>query len=343
MRIGVNPEKQNKEITIDSYHRIIVPVYIPNLEDDYFKDGLQILKYNIESLLATIHSKTRISIVNNNCCSEVTAYLEIKYTNNLAIDQLLNSKINLGKVNAINSIVKGNLEPLITVTDADVLFEHGWQQAVEKIFIEFPEAGMASPVPSSLGYRSEFLNATYFYGLFNGALSFSDVECPDGMLKFEQSIGRKMYSAIHLKKYLTLKNKNKFKAVVGCGHFVATLKADVFRNAPNYPSNFKIVGGSESDYIDMPNDSAGYLRLATTHNFAYHLGNKLETWMPTAFDRIIGSETENKYDERLYSIKSNHISKLGQFVGKLFYKIVIRIPKLRTLYFKLLGLKSINY
>jgi len=179
MRVGINPEKENKNLTIEAYHRVIIPVYIPNLNEDYFKDGLQILKYNIESLLATIHSKTRISIVNNNCCNEVTAYLKKKYVENFCIDQLLNSKINLGKVNAINAVVKGNLEPLITITDADVLFVQGWQQEVEKVFLEFPNAGMVSPVPSSIGYRGEFLNSTYFYGFLKGILYFKEVKNPD--------------------------------------------------------------------------------------------------------------------------------------------------------------------
>ncbi|MFK5957866.1 MAG: glycosyltransferase family A protein [Lutibacter sp.] len=343
MRVGVNPEKKNKKISINSYHRVIIPVYIPNLEEDYFKDGLQILKYNIESLLATIHVKTRVSIVNNNCCSEVTTYLEKKYAENTCIDQLLNSKINLGKVNAINAVVKGNLEPLITITDADVLFAQGWQHEVEKVFLEFPNAGMVSPVPSSIGYRGAFLNSTYFYGFFKGLFKFSNVENPEGMLKFEQSIGRKMYNTAHLQKYLTIENKNKFNAVVGCGHFVATVKSDIFRKAPNCPSKFKIVGGSESDYIDSPNDNSGYLRLATTNNLAYHLGNKVEKWMTVLFNEIISNKNENQFNEKVIKIKSKKISKYGQIIGKMLYVVFIKIKKVRKIYFQLLGLKVNNY
>jgi len=343
MRVGINPEKVNKEISINSYHRVIIPVYIPNLEEDYFKDGLQILKYNIESLLATIHSKTRVSIVNNNCCSEVTVYLEEKYAENFCIDQLLKSKINLGKVNAINAVVKSNLEKLITITDADVLFVQGWQQEVEKVFLEFPNAGMVSPVPSSIGYRGTFLNSTYFYGFLKGAFHFREVKNPEGMLKFEQSIGRKMYTKNHLEKYLTLENKNKFNAVVGCGHFVATVKSDIFRNAPNYPSNFKIVGGSENTYIDIPNDKTGYLRLATTKNLAYHLGNKVEEWMTVLFNEMNSNKCENHFNEEVTKMKSKRVSKFGQWIGKMLYFVFIKIKRVRKIYFQLLGLNAINY
>ena len=39
MRIGTNPAKTNNKIEAHSYHRVIVPVFIPNLEEDYFKES----------------------------------------------------------------------------------------------------------------------------------------------------------------------------------------------------------------------------------------------------------------------------------------------------------------
>jgi len=342
MRLGINPEKKDKSLKIDTYHRVIIPVFIPNLEEDYFKDGLKILKLCIQSLLSTVHSKTKISIINNGCCVEVNEYLKEVYQSNSYIDQLLNSKVNLGKVNAINAIVKGNIEELITITDADVLFKHGWQVEVEKIFIGFPEAGMVSPVPSSVGYKSMFLNSTYFYAIFKGKLKPSNVISPEGMLKFEDSIGRKMYNKEHLKKYLTIQNKNKRKAVIGCGHFVATLKSNVFKKAPNFPSNFKIVGGSENTYIDLPNDESGYLRLATLDNFAYHLGNKAEDWMYELFEDIVS--TTNSSIESDFSLDNSiRISKFGKLIGHIFYNLVIKPKTIRKLFFRVLGLKSENY
>ena len=69
MRLGNNPEKEQNILEIDSYHRVVIPVYIPNLTEPYFQDGLKILKLCLQSLLKTVHAKTRISIINNNCCS----------------------------------------------------------------------------------------------------------------------------------------------------------------------------------------------------------------------------------------------------------------------------------
>ena len=336
MRIGNNPEKLNKTLTIDSYHRVIIPVYIPNLEEDYFKDGLKILKLCLETLLQTIHSKTRISLINNNSCKVVSDYLQTLYNSNSNIDQLLLSKNNVGKVNAIYSAIKSNLEPLITISDADVMFLSRWQEEVEKVLNSFPEAGMVSPVPSSKAYSSKFINSTIFYALTKGNLAFTDVLQPEAMINFQESIGRTdMYNKQHLSKYLTI-NNNSCKAVIGCGHFVATLRAEVFKFSPNEVCRYKIVGGSESNYFDIPNDKARLLRLATLGNYAYHLGNKEEQWMKNEYAKITSSKI---VANPLYTLSnSKPIPPLGYLIGKLLHRILFK--KGKKLYFYLKGMKG---
>lgn len=336
MRIGNNPEKENKEIQINSYHRVIIPVYIPNLSEEYFVDSLKILKICIESLLATVHEKTRISLINNNCCEEVVTYLKLLFDKNKSIDQVLNSKVNLGKVNAIYSIVKSNLEPLITISDSDVMFLPNWQQEVEKVLNLMPEAGMVSPVPSSKAYSSRYLYSTVFYGFFKSKLKFSKVKDPNGLLNFQKSIGRdSMYNKNHLSKYLTVGN-SKINAVLGCGHFVATLRAEVFKSSPNTVCKHKIVGGSENEYIDKPNDKAGFLRLATLGNYAYHLGNKLENWMLLDLEEIKQTKFNNIFLDSLSNAKP--INKLSYRLGSFLHFIFFR--KFKKFYFRLKGLKG---
>jgi hypothetical protein len=342
MRTGSNPEKENRILKTDSYHRVVIPVYIPNLSEDYFKDGLRILKYCLESLLATIHAKTRITLINNASCDEVVRYLEELKGSHAAIDQLFHSEINLGKVNAIYSAVKSNLEPFFTISDADVLFLPGWQQATEQVFVDFPKAGMVSPVPSSLAFNTSFVNSTLYYGFSGGKLKFKPVKDPDGLIKFQESIGRTLYKPVHLEKYLTLTEKNA-TAVVGCGHFVATLRSQVFEKAPPFPSKFKIVGGSENTYFDIPNDKAGLLRLATHGNYAYHLGNEMEDWMETALAECVQNPSEkNTVNTKLETTVSG-VSGSKQFIGKLIYKIFIRTGFVKRWYFSALGMKDPNY
>jgi len=329
MRIGFNPAKENKEIVIENYHRVIVPVYIPNFEG-YFANLFDVFKLCLESLLLTSHSKTRITIYNNNSHPDVKAYIDEKYNTSELIDQVFHSKENLGKINAILAAAKGNLEPLITITDADVLFKQGWQTAVEKTFVDFPEAGMISPVPSSKVFKM-FTANNWYYGFFKGKLAFEKVEDPEAMHRFDLSLGNDelMYKPIHLKKYLVLKNK-KASAVMGCGHFVATLKREVFDRGSNKPAFIKIVGGVERKFIDTPNEELGLLRLATKGNYAYHMGNNTEPWMYEEFNSLVKNDEIPQFTGQEFRFQP--ISLVGQKIG-LFVKFVLDRSKSMTMKF----------
>ena len=322
MRIGNNPEKQNNQLSIDHYHRVIIPVFIPNLTDDYFKDGLVILKLCLSSLLSTIHDKTKISLVNNGCCNEVAEYLNEVYQKNPGIDQLLVSDVNLGKVNALYSIIKSNLEPLFTVADADVMFLPNWQEHTEQLLKDFPSCGMASPVPSVGSLKGNYLKSSIGYAYLKGKIKKENVLNPKAIKNFLKSIGRPFDMPDTDLRYYTITSRDK-KAVIGCGHFFATIRASVFENSPNYPSKFKIVGGSESKYIDSPNDKSGYLKLATLDNYGYHLGNTFEEWMQDELEKIqsiahpkttFNSQSFNNYKPRKFYFR------LGYLIQKLIYR-----------------------
>lgn len=335
MRVGNNPEKEQNVLEVDAYHRVVIPVYIPNLNEAYFTDGLKILKLCFNSLLKTIHHKTRISIINNASCIEVSGYLEALYQQHKEIDQLLHSKINLGKVNALYAAIKSNLEPLITISDSDVMFLPNWQQAVENTMVEFPECGMVSPVPSSIAYRGKYLSSTIFYAFFKGKLKFNNVVDPNGLIKFQESVGREMYNKNHLEKYLVVFNK-KGKAVIGCGHFIATFRAEVFKHSPRENCKFKIVGGSENKYLDEPNDKGGFLRLATLKNYGYHLGNNEESWMKDELVKINNSNVTCQTIKNLPKVRP--IGPLGYKIGQLIH--ILFFKKFKKLYFGLKGMKN---
>jgi hypothetical protein len=292
----------------------------------------------LESLLKTVHKKTRISIYNNNCHTEVKKYIDAQFENSRYIDQVFHSKENLGKINAILSLSKGNLEPLITITDADVLFQQGWQSAVEEVFVNFPEAGMVSPVPSSKVINNNTAS-TWYYAFFKGNLEFQKVQNPEAMHLFDLSLGNKkrMYNQVHLENYLVLKNKNNTgEAVLGCGHFVATLKRDVLDLGSQHPTFIKIDGGIEQEYIDIPNDSLGYLRLATKENFAYHIGNKTEPWMFDLLSNLIQETSSGIEINKILDIKIGYFCRK---IGKLLLRIMSN-KKIRNLFFKKFGLKN---
>jgi len=333
MRVGDNPSKSNYKIEILSTHRIILSVYIPNLEEEYFKDSLTIFKYCIESLLNTVHEKTRISIIINGCCQEIADLIYHYQNTNSLIDQVFYTRENLGKINAIYSIVKSNLESLLTISDADVMFLPSWQSEVENVFVDFPEAGMVSPVPSSKGFLFSTAS-TLYYGLFKGKIKFQTVKDPEGLRNFQTSVGSNLYQKIHLEKYLVVSNGEK-EAVVGCGHFVATFRKEVFEASPSKVCQFRVQMGSEVSYLDDPNDVSGYLRLATLGNFAYHLGNSPQDWMRDKLDEIISKSNNEKAVIVPIGLPFKKWQyKVGHFLSRLLFS------RFRKQYFKFLGVNE---
>ncbi len=333
MRVGSNPSKSAYKIEIQSTHRVILSVYIPNLDDEYFKNSQTIFKYCIESLLNTIHDRSRISIIINGCCEEITAMIYSYQRVNPLIDQVFYTKENLGKINAIYSIVKSNLESLLTISDADVMFLPSWQKEVEEVFVKFPEAGMVSPVPSSKGFLYSTAS-TLYYGLFRGKIKFQQVKDPEGLINFQRSVGSNLYQKIHLEKYLVISN-GVDEAVVGCGHFIATFRKEAFESAPTKVCEFRVQGNSEEDYLDDPNDISGHLRLATLGNHAYHLGNSPQPWMAEKLAEIISNPNT---EEAVIIPKGLPFKrwqyKLGYFLSRLLFS------KFRRQYFKFLGVNE---
>lgn len=339
MRIGSNPEVKNKDIKIDAYHRIIIPVYIPNFEG-YFSDSLEVFKLCLESLLKTVHSKTRITIFNNNCHLSVKEYIDLKYSESNIIDQVFHSKENLGKINAILAGSKGNLEPLITITDADVLFKSDWQDEVEKVFKGFPKAGIVSPVPSPKAYNIYTAN-NWFFDLLSGKLFFENVTDKLALERFDNSLGNphKIYNKTHLEKFLIIKNKKTTsEAVMGCGHFVATLRREVFDKGTNEPAFIKVNNGIEGKFIDLPNENLGFLRLATKKNYAFHMGNTTEKWMYQEFEQLNEIKILEPIGiENIINYKKNNAFQL--YMGKLFSRLIAK-KSFRAFYFKRLGLET---
>jgi hypothetical protein len=319
MRIGYNPNKDKLLPKSDYNHQVIIPVYIPN-QEGYFKDSFQILQYCLESLFKTSHSKTYFTIVNNGSCLEI-----INYLNQLKVDNKIHEVIHttaIGKLNAILKGLSGHQFPLITITDADVLFLKNWQKATYDIFENFPKAGAICAAPSSKVLKQSSSNLIVS-NLFSPKLKFTEVLNPNAMQMFAESIGSpEFYSKTHLEKYLTLSNKN-LKAVVGAGHFMTTYRGEAFNHLKSRFSAFALGGKSETMLLDEPINDLGYWRLSTTDNFVYHLGNVIENWMLPKFEEIKKSNTLEE-NFKLQDVKKTRKSWI--YANKIIFSILSRKP-----------------
>lgn len=326
MRKGKNTAKDVLIAPSDSSHRLIIPLYIPN-EEDYYKDAYQIFEYCLFSAIKTSITKLKVSVVSNQSCDSVNDRLYALQKKGF-IDELIIEKETIGKVNSILKALRTAEEPLITIADADVLFCNGWEEAVVAVFEAFPKAGAVSPVPV---FRKHFhLTANiWLRHLFSKKLYFRAVKNTEALTRFANSIGWPWLDEKWKDTIGTLQTKNGTIAVLGCPHFVATYKREVFHELPKENSKYKLGGDSEFLYTDEPVLKMGGYRLSTYDNYAYHLGNHMEPWMNELYDDVTEvSKKENNYSQ-LPVLKRNKLEYL--FSEYLFKKILYFKPIKRIL------------
>ncbi len=280
MRIGINPAKEQIDLDHPYIHRILIPVYIPELSG-YHEQSLEVLQLCMESLCKTIHSKTAITVINNACCKEVGDYLR-SLKDAGKVNQLIENDRNIGKIDALFNVARGSYEPLITISDADVLFCNSWQEETERAFSEYASLGFVcpTPIPDNTFY---FTSATFWNGLFKGTIMTETAKDSEGLRLFAESIGKEGEELEELternRQKISYYEKGKSKLILGGGHFVATIRRDALMHAPDSLSGKTILGNSEVRFIDEPVDRAGYMRCALSVSRAYHMGNVPEQWM----------------------------------------------------------------
>lgn len=274
MRVGTNPNKEQPLPYSNAYHQVIIPVHIPD-QKNYYAKSLEVLKICCSSLMATTHSHTHITIIDNASCIEVREYLR-GLVDEKRIHRLITYDQNQGKVDPLVSVMKGCREDLITIADCDVLFKQGWQQEVEKIFIHFPEAGFVSPLPQP-GLAYYFSQWSWFYGFTRGCIR--RIECPDpeSIQIFKQSIGAPDTLNDLERRPFALVRRG-CTAIIGAGHFCGTFSKAVIPFLPIESAGRSFLG-AEKNALDEPVARGGFLRLATSHGWVYHMGNRPEEWM----------------------------------------------------------------
>lgn len=282
MRIGFNPNKDKVLSQPQFFHQVIVPVHIPNRQG-YFSDSFEILRFCLESLFKTCHSKTFFTIVNNGSCKEVADYLD-QLTTESKIQEVIHTT-SIGKLNAILKGLAGHDFPLVTITDADVLFLKDWQKETYSVFEAFPKAGVVSPVPNSKSLRY-FTSNLICDTFFKSKSRFVRVKEADAMKAFAESIGNPdLFNAVHLDKILAVEKKTVL-ATVGAGHFVATYRGECFNQCSERFSKYSLGGDSEELLLDKPASKLGLWRLSTYGNYAFHMGNVKEDWMQERLNQI---------------------------------------------------------
>jgi hypothetical protein len=306
MRLGMNPQKQEKKLTLATNHRIVVVVYIPN-EEGFYKDSYNVFKTCIDSLVTTTSSSSLITVVNNGSFAQIGNLLN-EYLEQGKIDTLISHKTNIGKIDALIGAARGAREKLITLTDSDILFVKGWQHKTIEIFNAFPNVGSVSPIPVRYGYH--YGTSSVLKDILLKKLKLTLSPIPENFTAYNRYLESINWPVDKNEntEWAVVTHKN-IKAILGSGHQVLTIDRDVlFKTVPTNPSLTLVGGKSEYQYVDEPIDKAGKLRLATYNNFAFHMGNKLEDWMAA-----VQKENEEAPDDAIQNMT------FGQASADLFH------------------------
>ena len=324
MRIGVNPQKDKKEYNRKKFHRIIIPVFIPDSKNSYYSDALKVFKECLFSLYNTVNPyTTAITVVNNNSNDEISGFLKEQLIKR-NLDKVVSYNENRGKVFAVISEAKASFENFITICDADVIFFQGWEEAVAKIFKNFPRAGVVSPVPSQ--NLALYHNATVFYNNYWSTMKYDKVVSDEDCELFIKGLGNTALLRRNRHKY-DWKQKQYYldgsiKALIGANHYVATYRKNILEYNNDFPE-LKFKKGYEEEYLDFPCDKMGYYRLSTVKAYTYHMGNKYEKI------NIKYEDSEHPFDRSFFcSDKNLPRCKTPYFLRKSFYRVLKKIKNL---------------
>ncbi|WP_290831547.1 glycosyltransferase family A protein [Flavobacterium sp.] len=312
-----------------THHRIVLVVYIPN-EQGFYEKSLAVFKTCLDSIISTINSKAAITVVNNGSFEKVSTLLDI-YLKEKKIDTLVSHNTNIGKIDAQIGAARASREQYITLTDADILFVNGWQEKVEEVFASFKNVGSVSPIPVRTGVFAG--TSSVLKQILLKKIKFYYRAIPENFVnynRFLESINWDLDTNENNK--WPVVESNGCKGIVGSAHQVLTIDRDIlFTTSPSNPSLTLVGGNSEHNYVDVPIDMSGKLRLSTFNNFAYHMGNNVEDWMLTVnennlkkenFKSVVLTSTlstdlfNSKLKNRFYTLKKKIIKKLFS----IFYK-----------------------
>lgn len=325
----MNPQKAERKITMTTHHRIVIVVYIPN-EEGFYEKSFDVFKTCLESLIVTINSNAAITVVNNGSFDKVTTLLNL-YLKEKKIDTLISHNTNIGKIDAQIGAARASREKYITLTDADILFVNGWQEKVEEVFSAFKNVGSVSPIPIRTGVYAG--TSSVLKQVLLKKIKFKYISIPENFHnynKFLESINWDLDTNEN-NKWPVIEN-NGIKAVIGSAHQVLTIDRDIlFTTSPSSPSLTLVGGNSEHNYVDIPIDKSGKLRLSTFSNFAFHIGNKVEDWMIIIIDNnhkkenfktieplsLLSTDLFNSITKtKIYNLKKMIIKKLFSIVYK---------------------------
>lgn len=271
-RIGVAPTRAKPSIYRAAEVTVGVITHVPSREG-YFVHRLEILDLCIKSILRTTPRPFDLLVFDNGSCPEVVEYLRRAHENG-DIGFLVLSE-NIGKMAALQLMVRLAPGELIAYSDDDILYEPGWLEAHRLILAAFPTAGVVTgwPLKATFRQKAHAEDIADHEGLHLETVK----EIPDAWeIDFAASTGRD--PSAHLESVADVKEilatREGVSAFLSASHFQFVARKKVLEEVlPEELSTWYVA--KDESMLDAGLDDAGYLRLSTQQRYVRHMGNVL--------------------------------------------------------------------
>ncbi len=297
MRQGQNPAKMGLKAYQPKQLGIALLSYIPN-QEGFFKNSLEVLKYQI----ASVHAATTdfdLLVFDNGSCPEVREELRRLQEKGL-IGILVLSQFNMGKVGAINWLLAAMPNEWICYSDGDMFFRPGWFESSLAIHKAFPSAGLVFAQPTlfdtlrGTGQAYHQLETDARYQLSRMiipaetvreyALGFGvSAEIEKGLLETPVPIAEDKASGV--------------RAVISGAHNQFLVRGEVARRIIPLPAKLAL-SPIEDSAFNRRVDELGYLQLSTIVPFTFHVGNRLDEWTFGEIERLSLDRALESFGER---------------------------------------------
>jgi len=276
MRVGECTDRVKRNHIQFPRVTVCILVRIPH-HRDYYAHRFDVLKLCLASLRAnTPPDLYELLVFDNGSCDDVVDHLRAEHARG-AIDYLLLSKRNVGKIHACRMMFDAAPGEIVAYSDDDVWFGPDWLGSQLEIVDAFPRVGMVSarPVRRQFGYGNTFLPR--YLEEFADITSERGHFIPDEWEReYMRSTGKPedeaaVIAAAHVDVVL---ERAGVRAYATATHFQFVAPRPVILAALAKRDQPRT--GSEERQFEEALEAMGYVRLSTAGRHVRHIGNVID-------------------------------------------------------------------
>lgn len=270
-RVGMNPARGQSSGYQPARLTLAMLTYLPN-QAGYFEQRFDVTRLSLESLIASTPGPYDLIVFDNGSCAELVEYL-VRLRDEGRIQYLILSSRNIGKIGALQIIVRAAPGEVIAYSDDDVLFLPGWLDAHLRLLDTYPRVGLVTGfyIRSHMRYGTQSIEAF---------ASRPDVKAERGYLipreteqHYIDNMGRTWES--YQEEVDGLEDLrliyNGIEALASAGHHQFVAPRQVLLEAMPGEWSTQLMGKVRE--LEVMIDQLGYLRLSTCQPVTHLLGN----------------------------------------------------------------------